>query len=122
MKKSHFFILAASLAAMVLTACHHGSGDQGGANSQASPASASQPAATPVVSATPHPSPASTPASAKQASLDNVPEMLRRPFTKEEMEKALQKMPPEVRARIQGMAVATATPSPQPSPKAKSKQ
>lgn len=35
-----------------------------------------------------------------------VPESMKRPLNAEEMQKALQAMPPEVRARIQGMQAA----------------
>jgi hypothetical protein len=35
-----------------------------------------------------------------------VPESMKRPLNAQEMEKALQAMPPEVRARIQGMRAA----------------
>ena len=45
-----------------------------------------------------------------------VPDSLRRPLTSEEMQKALQQLPPEVRQRIMGMQKLPA-PSPQPTKK-----
>jgi hypothetical protein len=45
-----------------------------------------------------------------------VPDSVRRPLTREEMEKALQQLPPEVRQRIMGMQ-RLPTPSPQPTKK-----
>lgn len=66
-------------------------------------------------------------ASPQSKASPEVPEIMKRAFTKEEMEKALQQLPPEVRARIQGLSYAPAgarpnaapTPSPSPSPKRK---
>lgn len=46
-----------------------------------------------------------------------VPESMKRPLTAEEMQKALQAMPPEVRARIQGMQAAPPGAKPQPTKK-----
>lgn len=46
-----------------------------------------------------------------------VPESMRRPLNPEEMKKALEAMPPEVRARIQGMAPAPQAVKPQATPK-----
>jgi hypothetical protein len=46
----------------------------------------------------------------------NVPESMKRPLTKEEMEKALKQLPPEVRSRIMGMQKLP-SPSPQPARK-----
>lgn len=46
-----------------------------------------------------------------------VPDSVRRPLTGEELQKALQQLPPEVRARIQGMGAAPkATPQPTKKP------
>jgi len=44
----------------------------------------------------------------------SVPESMRRPFTSDEMKKAMEQLPPEVRARIMGMQP---MPSPQPAKK-----
>lgn len=46
----------------------------------------------------------------------SVPDAVRRPLNAEEMKKALEAMPPEVRARIQGMAVAPQGAKPQSTP------
>lgn len=46
----------------------------------------------------------------------SVPDAVRRPLNAEEMKKALEAMPPEVRARIQGMAVAPQGAKPQTTP------
>lgn len=63
------------------------------------------------------PGPASSPAAGANA--DKVPEMMKRAMTKEEMEKALQAMPPEVRKRIQGLAPAPPNAVPTAAPKKK---
>ncbi len=55
-------------------------------------------------------------AQANPGKLVTVPESMRRPLNKEEMEKALQQLPPEVRQRIMGMQKLP-TPSPQPAKK-----
>jgi len=47
----------------------------------------------------------------------SVPESMKRPLNAEEMKKALQAMPPEVRARIQGMQAAPQGVVPQPTKK-----
>lgn len=46
----------------------------------------------------------------------SVPDAVKRPLNAEEMKKALEAMPPEVRARIQGMAVAPQGAKPQSTP------
>jgi ABC-type transport system substrate-binding protein len=47
----------------------------------------------------------------------SVPESMKRPLNPEEMKKALEQMPPEVRARIQGMQAAPQGVKPQATPK-----
>jgi soluble lytic murein transglycosylase-like protein len=47
----------------------------------------------------------------------SVPDSVRRPLNAEEMKKALEAMPPEVRARLQGMAAAPQGAKPQATPK-----
>jgi hypothetical protein len=47
----------------------------------------------------------------------SVPESMRRPLNAEEMKKAMEAMPPEVRARIQGMAAAPQGAKPAATPK-----
>lgn len=47
----------------------------------------------------------------------SVPESMRRPLNAEEMKKALEAMPPEVRARIQGMAATPQGAKPAATPK-----
>ncbi len=120
-KMTKLGLLVFCLGSMVgLSACR---GEQ--SSSTASPTPAAVATASPDnarVAATP------TPASSPQSKTSpEVPEMLKRAFTKEEMEKAMQQLPPEVRARIQGLSYAPAgvrpnaapTPSPSPTPKRK---
>ncbi len=79
--------------------------------------SAPQPAQSVVSIPLSTPGPASSPAAGANA--DKVPEMMKRAMTKEEMEKALQAMPPEVRKRIQGLAPAPPNAVPTAAPKKK---
>lgn len=72
----------------------------------------------------PSPSPTIVPAikeaQAKPGVPVTVPENLKRPFTPEEMQKVMQALPPEVRARMQGMQAAPPGVKPvlpQPTPK-----
>ena len=82
--------------------------------------SAPQPAQSVVSIPLSTPGPASSPAAgANGANADKVPEMMKRAMTKEEMEKALQAMPPEVRKRIQGLAPAPPNAVPTAAPKKK---
>ncbi len=87
-------------------------------------------ASTPTVMATPESRPVTTPAAemsndkagdkagkAEFKSQSPIPDIMTRPFTKEEMDKALQQLPPEVRARIQGLSLAPAGVNPQASSK-----
>ncbi|MBL8187259.1 MAG: hypothetical protein JNK38_04595 [Acidobacteria bacterium] len=82
--------------------------------SAAQPAGAAQPQK-------PTPSPTLLPvmreAQAKPGVPVSVPESMRRPLNAEEMKKALEAMPPEVRARIQGMAAAPQGAKPVATPK-----
>jgi len=79
-------------------------------------------AAAPAPSATVQSTPTPTPHPAVKAAQANpgvpvaVPESMKRPLTSEEMQKALQQLPPEVRARIMGGQKLPA-PSPQPTKK-----
>jgi len=88
----------------------------------APPNSASSAAATPATSGavqstpTPTPNPIYKQAQARPGVPVQAPESMRRPLTSEEMQKALQQMPPEVRARIMGLQKLPA-PSPQPTKK-----
>ncbi len=84
-----------------------------------SPAQPSQPApvSSPIVVATPAPSSSPDQSGKKPATPNNVPEIMKRPMTKEEMDKAMQALPPEVRARLQGMGMKPAGPSGTPTPK-----
>ncbi|MFN6202394.1 MAG: hypothetical protein ACK496_07920 [Acidobacteriota bacterium] len=71
---------------------------------------AGAPTPTPVVqqaSPTPTPAlplPASPAPSASPTKPGEVPEMMKRAFTKEEMDKAMQQLPPEIRDRLKGMS------------------
>lgn len=55
----------------------------------------------------------------KSAAKDGVPEIMKRALTKEEMEKAMEQMPPQVRAQLKGMAPKAASPTPTPTPRKK---
>jgi hypothetical protein len=90
------------------------------ASQPAEQASATQPADA-AQSQKPTPSPTLHPimkeAQAKPGVPVSVPESMRRPLNAEEMKKALEAMPPEVRARIQGMAAAPQGAKPAATPK-----
>src|SRR5262245_23546554 len=104
-----------------LSACAKSSGGVATSSSSgggaASPAPA-QNAASPTPSvaanaaATPTPNPAIKQAQAQPGVPVNVPESMKRPMTSEEMQKAMQQLPPEVRSRIMGMQK---LPAPSPS-------
>lgn len=88
---------------------------QSGASSQPSPAVAA-PAASPAtanISSSPTPNPILKQASGQPGVPVPVPESLKRPMTPEEMQKAMQALPPEVRKRIMGLGQA---PKPSPTP------
>ncbi len=117
----------------VLTACNKGSVVSDSASQQPAaaqpaaqqPANQQQPSATQPAGAQqqaaqaqqPTPSPTMHPlmkqAQAQPGVPVSVPDAVRRPLNAEEMKKALEAMPPEVRARIQGMAVAPQGAKPQ---------
>ena len=117
-----------------LTACSKGSvvsdsasqqptAQQPAAQQPANPQQASaQPAATQQAAQAQQPSPSPTlhplmkQAQAQPGVPVSVPDAVRRPLNAEEMKKALEAMPPEVRARIQGMAVAPQGAKPQTTP------
>ncbi|MEO6725627.1 MAG: hypothetical protein ABIU20_00405 [Blastocatellia bacterium] len=119
--------------AMNLTACNGGSvvSDSSSKSASGQPASspnsmsAAAPNAAPQQApqqnqqATPSPTilPIIKQAQAKPGVPVPVPESMKRPLTAEEMQKALQAMPPEVRARIQGMQAAPPGAMPQPTKK-----
>jgi len=115
-------ILFALTLSFALSACGKSSG--GVSNSSSSrvvPAQSAQApnAAAPspsVGAATPTPNPMIKQAQTQPGVPVNVPESMKRPLTKEEMQKAMQQLPPEVRARIMGMKQSP-SPSPQPARK-----
>lgn len=131
MKKLFYSLgfISALLLAAGLTACKNDSV----VSDSAAPAKpgAPQSSATPAVPATasaaapqnqqPTPSPTLHPimkeAQSKPGVPITVPESMRRPLNAEEMKKALEQMPPEVRARIQGMQAAPQAVRPQATPK-----
>ena len=80
---------------------------------------AAEPAAAQPQQATPSPTlhPIMKQAQAKPGVPVSVPESMRRPLNAEEMKKAMEAMPPEVRARIQGMAAAPQGAKPTATPK-----
>lgn len=134
-----FSVLALPFA---LTACGSSSSVVTDSTTQSKPATASATPATSMTSAAPAPATSmtsaapSTPAPAapvqatpqptmdpilKQAQANpgvpvRVPDSMRRPLNSEEMQKALQQLPPEVRAKIMGMRPMP-SPSPQPAKK-----
>jgi hypothetical protein len=90
---------------------------QTGDTSAAAP-TAPSPAPSGAVSATPSPTlnPIMKQAAARPGVPVAVPDSVKRPLNAEEMQKALQQLPPEVRQRIMGMQKLP-TPSPQPTKK-----
>lgn len=88
--------------------------------SETSAAAPTAPAPAPSGAASNAPSPTPNPllkqAAAQPGVPVAVPESVRRPLNAEEMQKALQQLPPEVRQRIMGMQKLP-TPSPQPTKK-----
>ncbi len=95
---------------------------QAGSNSAAT-APAATPATAPAAGPSQQPSPAPTLLPVmKQAQANpgvpvSVPDSMRRPLNPEEMKKAMDQLPPEVRARIQGMQAAPQGVQPQATPK-----
>lgn len=81
------------------------------------PAAATPPTVTAAATPAPTPLPIIKQAQTQPGVPVAVPEVVRRPLTGAELEKALQQLPPEVRARIQGMAAAKQQASPQPTKK-----
>ena len=71
----------------------------------------------------PGPAPGASPAPSVKPG--EVPEMMKRAFTKEEMDKAMDQLPPEIRSRLKGLSYAPSTinaqipvkATPSPSPK-----
>lgn len=134
-----FGLISSAFLAVALAACHGHSSVASDSNSQtpataqpaqqpnqtgvqagAQPAQAVQvaeptPGALPKAGASQTPLPIIKEAMAKPGVPVAVPESMKRPMTKEELEKALQAMPPEVRARIQGLATAPHGVAPKPS-------
>ena len=86
----------------------------------ASPSAEGKPEAKSTVS--PTPLPILKEAAAHPGVPVTVPESMRRPLTGEELQKALQQLPPEVRARIQGMQAAPQGVRPQTTPQPAKKQ
>jgi len=87
-----------------LTACRKGVDLE---SDSTSPASTSSPQAGVRTVPTPNPSAttSTTPsAPAKPVPPGEVPEMMKRAFTREEMDKAIEQLPPEVRSRLKGMS------------------
>lgn len=116
------FVLTLSFA---LSACGKSSGVVSDSSSSggvsASPAPAQYAASpTPFVAAqgagSPTPNPVIKQAQAQPGVPVSVPESMKRPLTREEMQKVMQQLPPEVRSRIMGMQKAP-SPTPQPARK-----
>src|SRR5262245_62601992 len=113
-----------------LSACRDSNGGSSDSSSSGRPASAVPATSTPAPNAaaptppvaangaaTPTPNPAIKQAQSQPGVPANVPESMKRPLTREEMQKALQQLPPEVRSRIMGLQK---MPSPTPQPARKS--
>ena len=128
---SAFGFLSILALSSALSACGNSSSVVSDSSSQSRPAgavpapsnsaaNATSVAATPAPSATVQgaatPNPALKQAQAQPGVLVPVPESMKRPLNKEEMKKAMEQLPPEVRARIMGMQKLP-TPSPQPAKK-----
>ncbi len=110
--RSLTLIILTAAALIGLNACRKGVDLNSGA-----PASTSS---TPVDSAASTPTPTPTPpnqpaASASPVKPGEVPDMMKRAFTKEEMDKAMQQLPPEIRDRLKGLSYAPSNiPAPTP--------
>lgn len=113
MKKTTL-ILCLVVSAALWVSCRKAAGPGAGQPAQVS---TPQPAATAV--SIPLSTPAGSPSPGAKGKAGDVPEIMKRPLTREEMEKALQAMPPEIRARIQGLGPAPPGVVPTPSPKKK---
>ncbi|MBP6823298.1 MAG: hypothetical protein KA368_17235 [Acidobacteria bacterium] len=136
MKNTKVIVRSALIVALVslagtLSACSKSSvvsdstPQQPAAQQQQQPAAAQQQNSTQAAEQTaaqqPSPSPTLSPIM-KQAQANpgvpvSVPDSVKRPLNAEEMKKALEAMPPEVRARLQGMAQTPQGAKPQPTPK-----
>lgn len=133
MIRSNFGFLCALALSSALSACGGSSSVISDSSSESKPVSASPAPSTPAsndaaVAPSPAPSgavqsaPSPTPhpvikqAQAKPGEPMAVPESMKRPLNAEEMKKALQQLPPEVRARIMGLQQMPA-PTPQPAKK-----
>lgn len=126
-----FSLVSSAFLIVVLAGCHSQSSVVSDSNSQTpAPAQPIQqatqpaqavnvaeptPAVSPKAGASQTPLPILKEAMAKPGVPVAVPESMKRPMTKAELEKALQAMPPEVRARIQGLAAAPQGVIPKPS-------
>ena len=118
-------ILFALTLSFALSACGKSSGGVSNSSpssvvpaqsAQAPNAAAPSPSVAANGAATPTPNPMIKQAQTQPGVPVNVPESLKRPLTKEEMQKAMQQLPPEVRARIMGLKQSP-SPSPQPARK-----
>ncbi len=97
--------LGAGLLLLGLTACQKGVDLE---------TKAPAPGPTPVVrqlEATPAPPTTPAPGASPATSVKpgEVPEMMKRAFTKEEMDKAMDQLPPEIRSRLKGLSYAPST-------------
>ncbi len=93
-----------------------------GSNQSAATSSPSQtpqptPTVIPISIAQPQSSPEAKQAANKSKANDGVPEMMKRQMTPEEMKKAMEALPPEVRARLQGLGQKPANAAPTATPK-----
>ena len=129
---SAFGFLSILALSSALSACGNSSSVVPDSSSQSRPASAvpapsnsasnaapvAAPSATVQGASTPAPTqhPALKQAQAQPGAPVPVPESMKRPLNSEEMKKAMEQLPPEVRARIMGMQKLP-TPSPQPAKK-----
>ncbi len=117
------FLLVLTLS-FALSACSKSNGSVSDSSSSGAAAATSAPAQSAAApspsvaaqSASPTPNPMIKQAQAQPGVPVNVPESMKRPLTKEEMQKALQQLPPEVRTRIMGLQQV-----PSPTPKAAGK-
>jgi hypothetical protein len=114
--RADFYFVLISILVIAFPACQ--SSQSTVSNSPSQPTQAAQPTATVQLTVElPTPTPGLTQTPKKSGTPDNVPEIMKRPMTREEMDKALQALPPEVRARLQGMGMRPANPKATPTPK-----
>jgi hypothetical protein len=102
---SYCFMVVVLIAALSACQSNQNAVSHSPSSQPTQPAQVTQPAATPAGGSSPTGSPGAPQKANKSGAPDNTPEIMKRPMTKEEMNKAMQALPPEVRARLQGLGI-----------------